>query len=235
MHANFLVHSLSLFRRCRLAGADRPNGLIGHDHTGKPLRAQYINNTIKLGTHHDLGVASFTLREGLTHTQYRRQAGVKRCQHLCCSHSVGFAEQAAPLGMPDDDPRAADIQKHGRTHFTGVGPVLESTEILPANSHRSPPEGSHRLSQVWIRRAHHHVDTLTIAARSKPGEQRGIALEPTIHLPVSDNQLFPHLEHQSQIVGLYLAASSGSKKRGWINQPRRKHNRVKRCISQTDR
>lgn len=99
--------------------------------------------------------------------------------------------------MPHDDPAATYIQEHGRTDLTGVGTFLESTQILPTNRDRGSPKDSNRLRQVRIWGTNDDVDPFAIAASSKSGEQRSVALKPAIHLPVPDNQLFPHLEHQS--------------------------------------
>ena len=145
MHANFPVHSLSLFRRCRLAGADRPNGLIGHNHARKPLSPEQINHMIQLRTNDCLGFASLTLRERLSHTQNRRQAGIQRSLYLCSNHGISFAKQATPLGMPDDDPRATKIEEHRGAHLTGIRPILECAEILPANRNPSALYGRHSL------------------------------------------------------------------------------------------
>ena len=118
-----------------LAGADRPDRLVGDRDLAEPLGRHLGEALLDLVAQLALGVALLALGLGLADAEDRREAGGERRRDLERQRLVGLGEQLAALRVPEH--HAVDIQlgEHRRGDLAGEGPVLGLVHVLREHLH----------------------------------------------------------------------------------------------------
>jgi hypothetical protein len=93
------MHLLRLSGRRRLAGADRPDRLIGH-HDFADAMAVGMDHRGQLAFDHLFGLPGFTLRQCFAHAHDGRDALASAALALSATSLVGFAVVLAALRVP---------------------------------------------------------------------------------------------------------------------------------------
>src|SRR5690606_1385912 len=101
---------------------------------------------------------------------------------------VGFAVQAAALGMPCQRPAAPELLQHGRRDFARVGALGMRADVLRAPGNRAALQGLGRLGQVGKRHADPDFAMCGRVGRTQGLEQRGVFGQATVHLPVAQHE-----------------------------------------------
>ena len=128
-----LADLLSLVSRCRLAGSDCPDRLVCDDHGSRLLLCHSLEIRLDLKADPVEGHTCFSLLKRLAAAEDRCQAMLKRLQNLLVQELICLIEVLTSLGVSDDDPLAACIDKHVRGNLTSEGSLLLDIHILSAN------------------------------------------------------------------------------------------------------
>ena len=155
-------------RRGRLAGADGPDGLVGHGHPAGVLGLQQHQPLSQLPGEHLFGLPRFALGLGLAHAHDGQQAVVERGVDLLLHVLVGLAEELPPLRVADDDrsdtPRSTSMA--GET--SPVKAPSSSQNMSCAATLMFVDAGrAHGLGQPGEGRGHHDLPVVQTPARGR--------------------------------------------------------------------
>ena len=146
--------------RRRLAGADRPDRLVG-DHQGGDLRLGAPGDAgVDLAEHLRLGRPRLALVERLADADDRGHPVLLDGRDLGGDHLVGLAEQLAPLAVAADDVLHVELGEEHRRHLPGERALVLPVAVLGAEGERQVVDVDQRLdaAQVGERRVDADVD-----------------------------------------------------------------------------
>ena len=108
-----LVRFLGLRGGGHASGPDGPHRLVGDDEIGHLLGGESVEAILDLPIEDGERVVALALFERFADAHNRRQVGGEGRAHLLIHRRVGVAEEAPPLGVPDDRVFGAGVLDHG--------------------------------------------------------------------------------------------------------------------------
>ena len=127
--------------RRRLAGADRPDRLVGDDEVVLGLEHPH------LPAEDVLGLARLALGLGLADARDDGQARVQRCTRSPRDAFVRLAEELAALRVADDGAVHAQLAEHLRRDLAGEGALRLPVHVLGGNGDVRSCQDLHRHGQ----------------------------------------------------------------------------------------
>ena len=165
-------------RRGGLAGADRPDGLVGDVQRRRRLR-DGRGDRVDLAAEDGLGLPRLALLQGLADAGDDAEPGLERGVRAARGRLVGLAEVLAALGVADDRAGGAGGDQHRARDLAGERALVLPVDVLRVDADRAALElGDGRL-KGHVRRRDHDVDALGLraprpgAARRRPRSRRG--------------------------------------------------------------
>ncbi len=181
------MRSLGHRRRGRLAGADRPDRLVG-DHDTGGLRPRALRpGRGRAGPERRTSVAPASRSASrLPDAEDRVETDRQRRRHLLGQRLVRLAEELAPLGVAEEDAGRAGVGEHRHRNLARVRAALGLMAVLGQHAHPQRREHVRHLTEGRQRRADGEIDLVDLVQaplqrlRERPGV--GAELE---HLPVA--------------------------------------------------
>ena len=200
-----------------LAGADRPDRLVGDDDVGEAARPRPATGRRRSGGAATGSVSSpLALGLGLADAEDRQQPRRQRRRHLAGERLVGLAEELPPLGVAEDDRLGAGVEQHRRRDLSGEGAGVLEVHVLRRRRRRRIPAQSCATS--GSARNDGQIDDLGGRRRRAP-RRRAAAPRRTaraspdrlVHLPVRRDQRTPcHRQLRSSSPASRSASTPGS-------------------------
>src|SRR6204780_2973169 len=194
--ANGGADFLSVLRRRYLAGADRPDRLVGHDHATDLFALETGEAAVQLGEGIRDVVAGLAYLERLADAQHGGDGGPQSGLHLGVNQRVVLAVVLSPLRVTGQYVVAAQLGQHRPRHITRVRAIVVRRDVLRAVQQPELVALDERLhaAQRGERRQHGHVDGVEILAgqaeRQLLGQRNGLEMV-VVHLPVAGDERFP--------------------------------------------
>lgn len=116
-----------------LAGANRPDGLVGNDDVGPLLRRDGLCDSTKLLSNDGDGVALLALLERLAAAEDDADILVKGVLSLGGDKGVVLLEDDAALGVADQGPSDVGVLELGGGDLAGVGALVLVEDVLGGN------------------------------------------------------------------------------------------------------
>ena len=187
------MHFLSLIRRCRQSGANRPDRLIGHDSLTKPLNASDLKDLAQLSTNNIQRPTRFALFKRFTQAQHRGQPTLEGRGEFASHLLVIFTKNQTPLGMTDQHPLATCVcQLRWRILASQCAVPHLTCTILRTDSDGSITQSFDYLRHMHTGGKHDHFDRLRNILLTQRGNQISDAGAGTVHLPVTSYQGATH-------------------------------------------
>src|ERR1700733_7899136 len=121
------------FRRSSTSSADRPNGFVCKQNTGKLLIGQRTNPARALSRKHRLSVIGVTLFQSFTDANDRNQSRIQRGNSFLRDHLIRFAENVPTLAVPQNYITASCFDEHWRGDFSGKRALFFPVHVLRGN------------------------------------------------------------------------------------------------------
>src|SRR5436190_8570855 len=174
------VRFLGELGRGRLAGANRPDRLVGDD------EVLVTREHLDLPPQHLLGLISLALLLELADAGDHAQTGLERMPGTHCHRLVGLAEVLPPLRVADDRPLDAQLEEDLRRDLAGEGALVGPVHILSVDRVAALHCGAERSEG----RAKHCLDG---ARRCEGRAELPRLSRALVHLPVAGDQHRPIL------------------------------------------
>ena len=186
------MHFLRHCRRRRLAGADRPDRLVGQHQLRHGIRTHHFQHRVELGADHGLRGARLALAQRFADAHDRGQAGIQRRPGLARDEVVRFAMVGAALGVADDHVTATEILQHRGTDFAGEGAARLGRDVLRAPGHGTACEKLFTLEQVGSGDADGARGARLVQSSENTLQQLCIGCTAAVHLPVTYDEFGTH-------------------------------------------
>src|SRR2546427_162928 len=124
------VHFLRLSGRCRLPGADGPDGLVGDGAPADRIGLQTGEYAAHLAGNHFPRPVRVALLERLADADDGMELRLEGGAQLAVHGLVGLSEVLPALAVSEDHAVAADLGQHGRAHLAGEGALLLVVAVL---------------------------------------------------------------------------------------------------------
>ena len=185
-----LADLLGLLRRCGLAGADGPDGLIGDDDAADLLLRHTGQRQLDLHGDPFLRHAGFPLCKRLAAADDRDQARIQRRMKLCIHVRIRLAHGAA-LGVTEDDIFAPCINEHIRGDLAGIGTGGMRIAVLCTDGHACLAHGADCGRDAHSRDAQRDITPAALRQQAlQLGHERLRLRRRFIHFPVTGNERF---------------------------------------------
>src|SRR5689334_15476284 len=186
-------HLLRVIRRRDLAGADRPDRLVRDHHRRDRVGGNLRERALELGDHVFDVRARLAHLKRLAHAEDRRDRYRQGRLDLRVDEGVVLVVVVAPLGVPAQHVRAAQLGQHRPGDLAGVGALLVPGNVLGAVPDLQLVAVHQGLygAQVGERRQHGHLDVpvvLVVQAERELLHQRDGFEVVAVHLPVAGDQ-----------------------------------------------
>ena len=188
---NQLVDSLCLRRTGRLAGAYRPDWLVGYDHVLERIDAAVIDHRIELRANHSIDLVGFTLIEGFTHTQNGSQPS---CLHRLAfqrDRCVGFTKQGTTLRVANNDIATAVFRQHARGYFTGKSASRCVAAVLRAKRYIGLNECLTNIIEMQANRTDNHLARQAACTIRDTFGERDDRIDRSVEFPVTCDNFLP--------------------------------------------
>src|SRR5699024_1921760 len=198
------THFLGVLRGGHLAGADRPDRLVGDGGAGSVLGGDACVGTVHLGEGVRHLLTGLPHLEPFTHADDRGDVGAQGSLGLRPDQRVVLTVLLTSLGVAHDGVAHPELGQHGGRDLTGVGTLLVGGDVLRAVADLQlvgVHQGLHR-AQVGERWADHHLHSVVVVlgVLEGPGEllhQVGGLVVVEVHLPVARHQRGTAGSHRS--------------------------------------
>lgn len=170
-----------------LAGANGPDGLVGHHHVLPVL--DLLGVGAHLAGHHLVGLAGFSLLQGLANAGNDLESLVQGVLGLLGDQLIGLLEDGATLRVTQDDPISSDVLQHGGRDLAGEGTLLHLVGVLAGQTHLAGQQiaGVH---QVDGGAADDHLGVGVQGSGAQGLADVGDGLLVAVHLPVASHTEF---------------------------------------------
>ena len=195
-----------------LAGADRPDRLVGDDQRAKPGGIDLCQSAADLAADHFFGFTALPIIQMLANAHDRHQAMVEGSHQLEMNGFIRLREVLAALRVAEDHVRDLESSQHGSGNLACVCAFFSEMHVLRADPnpgvYRGALHGFEHEGQIRCRWADHDLwITLRLCLRfdqrQKGAEEAFRILRGLIHLPIGGNEGGTHSLQISLPRGLY--------------------------------
>ena len=172
-----------------LAGADRPDRLVGDNETLEGAGRNLLERGADLGRDHRIGATGLALLEALADAHDRGETAFDGRAHLSSDGIVRLSKVQAPLRVADDHKAASHVHEHRSAHLTGIGALGFPVHGLAPQEKGGPRQGVSGGGEGRGGRTDHDLDP----GKSPEGglhlfDQAHRRSDRHVHLPVRRDQ-----------------------------------------------
>merc|ERR1719234_1732293 len=185
------VHLLSLLRSGSLAGANRPNWLIGNYHLA-PVR-HILGNCCQLAEADLISNPCLSFLKFLPNAREDVQSGFQSKLNLVPNKLISLSKNIPPLRVAQDHPTSTAVLNHSWSQFSSEGSLGRLVAILGSNANSLGQFVRHIL-KIATRHAYNHLAIWIKGSCSKPRADCVNLCFCSVHFPVATNkELSTHL------------------------------------------
>ena len=184
---------LSLVGGRGLAGADRPNGLIGDNELVAVGGGNVLKTDVHLALDDFIELSGFALFERFADADDSCKTGGDDGARTLIDGLVGLAEVLTALGVSDDDVLSAGIEKHSGGNFARIGALLFPMGVLGSDTDVSTLSGGDGGGNVDSGRAARDFDVgIGLGGLGYSLDESSGLGGLNVHLPVTCDDFLTH-------------------------------------------